>query len=420
MSIHFCWLRRGILFTLGMLAAALPAWGSGFGIFTQGASALGQGNAVTAHVDGPSAVFFNPALLANLPGTQVEVGTTAVVPERSFTSAANGQKVKTKDKAYFPSTFYLTHRISQRFSAGLGVFNPFGLGTRWPDSWEGEFLATRSEVTTFDVNPVLCLRANDRLSLAAGLDVLYLDARLERKIDGSPLQLPPFGQKFTGTGTGVGYNLGLLLHLSRSWTVGVSYRSRISVDVKGHSIFALPGTAASSPQIRTLFPDTGASTKIKLPRQLTVGLALQATERLTLEGDVRWEQWRSFDALRIQFDQPVAGATESIQRRNWHNSLAFDIGMRYRLNSTFNLLAGYLYSDNPVPGSTFEPSIPDSNTQLVSLGTDINLAPFRLSLAYALQMQKDRRKGTNIYGSTANGLYETTIHLIAVSLGYRF
>ena len=42
------------------------AYGSGFAIYTQGASALGQADAVIAHTDDPSAIFFNPALINKL------------------------------------------------------------------------------------------------------------------------------------------------------------------------------------------------------------------------------------------------------------------------------------------------------------------------------------------------------------------
>ena len=42
---------------------------SGFAIYTQGADSLGQGNSVTAHLQSPSAIFINPALINKLEGT---------------------------------------------------------------------------------------------------------------------------------------------------------------------------------------------------------------------------------------------------------------------------------------------------------------------------------------------------------------
>ena len=43
-----------------------------------------------------------------------------------------------------------------------------------------------------------------------------------------------------------------------------------------------------------------------------------------------------------------------------------------------------------------------------------------LSLGYGYQLQKGRSKSTNQYGSVANGDYDSDLHLLALSLGYRF
>jgi len=105
------------------LAAALcsVAWlptgslASGFGIFTHGAAPLGEAAAVTAHGEDPSSVFYNPALINRLDGTQFEIGTTLLFPSREF-SCVSGQGAETKDAVFYPSTFFITHKISDRVS----------------------------------------------------------------------------------------------------------------------------------------------------------------------------------------------------------------------------------------------------------------------------------------------------------------
>ena len=59
-----------------LFGAVATASGTGFSVFTQGAKALGQANAVIAHAESPSTLFYNPAIMNDLPGTQVEIGTT--------------------------------------------------------------------------------------------------------------------------------------------------------------------------------------------------------------------------------------------------------------------------------------------------------------------------------------------------------
>ena len=385
---------------------------SGFGVFTQGASALGQAAAVTAHTDGPSTIFYNPALLNDLEGTQVEAGTTLFFFNREFKNAA-GDTQGMEDEVKFPSTFYLSHTINDKFAVGLGVFFPFGLATDWKDDWDGRFIATKSEMVTYTINPVVSYRIHPRVSVAAGLDIVYLDASLEGKLDFSGLGFGDGTQKFTGDDWGLGYNLGLAIQLTDKARLGISYRSKVDLTIEGDADFSdIPAAFVG------VFPNTGGKADLTLPQQLTFGLAYQVSEPLVVEVGARWEDWSSFDQLTIKLAQPVgpAASTEQVTPRDWHDTWAFNIGAQYQVNEMLTLSAGYLYGDNPVPNSTFDPSIPDSDTHLFTFGADIDVGNATISLGYGFQKQKDRDKD---YGD-AMGTYSTEAHLLACSIGYKF
>lgn len=396
---------------------------SGFGIFTQGADAFAQANATVAHSDGPSAVYFNPALLPSLAGTQVEVGTTAVLPKRKFKSDLDGSTEENEDTAYFPSTFYLTHQFNEHWSAGLAVFNPFGLGSVWDSDWEGRFIATKSRITTFNINPAVACQITPRLSIGAGLDILLLDAKLKNKIDLSDYLLPEADQKFTGDGEGIGFNVGLQLQITDALSFGAAYRSEVKIDVDGKAEFKAHPAAAD------YFPDTDGETSLTLPAQFTAGLAYQVSPAWIIEAGVRWEEWSSFDELKLDLDQavgaPPLATTSMTYPRDWDDTWAFNIGTKYQLNDRVALMAGYLYGDNPVPDSTFEPAIPDSDTHIFTIGSELNFDNFKVALAYGFQLQEDRDKSPNEYddllgSNVANGSYENYIHLAAISLTYVF
>jgi long-chain fatty acid transport protein len=404
-----------VIGALIVLQSPLPAFGSGFGIFTQGASALGQADSVVAHTESPSTIFFNPALLNNLPGTQIEIGTTLLFPSRDFKSSTTGGTTSTEDTLYYPSTFYASHAFNDKISAGLGVFNPFGLGTEWNGTWEGRYLATKSTITSYNINPVVSYKITPDLSFAAGLDVIILDAALENKVNLSGLGLSDANMKFKGDGTGVGYNLGIAYNAGYGISLGVSYRSEVKVDVEGDLTFDLPSALLAS-----VLPNTSGKTNITLPRQLLTGIAYQPNERLTIETGFRWEDWRSFKELKVELNQPVNGQTTNTYARNWHDTFAVNVGGKYRLNDTFTILAGYLYGWNPVPDTTFEPAIPDANTHLFCIGTDMTFSNVTLGISYAYQLQEERKKYTNDYGSTANGTYNADVHLLGLSAKYRF
>ena len=398
------------------------AYGSGFGIFVQGASALGQADAVVAHSDGPSSVFFNPAMINDLPGTQAEIGTTLVYPKREFESDATGQTEKSIDNLYFPSTVYLTHSFNDKIGLGFGFFSPFGLGTEWPDDWEGRTLATKSTITTFNFNPVISFRLHPRFSVAAGADVLYFDAELKRKLVANPA-LPDIEQTFSGDDTGFGFNIGLHVKVTDRISFGASYRSQIDVEVDGKAEFDIPPVLSGAvPGIENLFPNTGAHTELTLPQQVFAGVSGQVTDAFIAEIGLRWEGWSSIDELKYTLDQPISFPPQSveIQDKDWNDTFAFMLGGKYRFNETFSLLAGYLYGQDPIPDRTFEPSLPDSPTHLFTIGSDVEFNGFKLSASFGYQYQEDRDKTANFWGSTANGSYKGEIYLGAISLAYRF
>lgn len=386
-----------------VLCQASVAFGSGFAVFTQGASALGQGNAVTAHADDPTAIFYNPALINKLDGTQVELGTTLIYPQKEFTDA-NGDSFTTKKTINYPSTFYATYKFNDKISAGLGVFSPFGLASEWGTTWPGKNITSKSEMQTFDINPVVSVQITPYLALAAGVDVLLLDATLES------IHATGASVKFTGDGTGIGYNFGALLDLGKDFSLGASYRSQIKVTAKGDS----STNSTLSPLMAAL--NGSGETDLTLPQQITAGVAYKGIDRLTLEAGLRWEGWSSFEELQLQVNGSPLPATP----RNWQDVFAFNVGAKYRLNDTFALLAGYLYGNSPVPDDTFDPTIPDSDTHVFSVGTDVDYKKFKVSLAYAYQLFEERTKSNAIGPPASNGNYESDAHMLALSFVYRF
>lgn len=408
------------LLALGACAAT-SAHAAGYAVFTHGASALGQGNAVTAHSDNPSTIFYNPALMNRLEGTQFQIGTTAIFSSREFQSNQPGGSSDSNDSVFFPSTFYATHKFNDSLSAGLGVFNPFGLGTEWSDDWDGRYQATDSELTTFNINPAVSFRIIPSLAVAAGLDVVLVDATLERKIfTGTPLDI---NQKFEGDGTGVGFNVGVAYDITKELTFGASYRSQVQVDIEGESstspTLTVPGVGAVL--------DSKGRTSIKLPPQVTAGLAYQISAPLIVEAGFRWEGWSSFKELQLSLDNgfPVAATP-----RDWHDSYGFNLGGKYQLNETAALMAGYVFGNSAVPDSTFDPSIPDAKTHVFCVGTDLAYQHWKVALSYGYQLYEDRTKNNDIGAATpanplpptsaANGEYRSDAHLLALSVGYKF
>jgi long-chain fatty acid transport protein len=387
-------------------------YASGFAIFNQDALTWGEGDAAIAHTDGPSSIFFNPALLTELDGTQVSIGTTLIIPTNKFTSDSTGNEFKADSRVFFPSTLYLSNKFNEKVSAGLGVFSPFGLGLRWGDTWEGRFIVTDVELRTYDVRPVAAYQITPDISVSAGLDVLRADAKLENKI---PSQLGDIDQKFTGDGTGYGYNFGVLFKPVKDVGIGASYRSRVKVKLDGKVEFDNPA-----------IPGSNGNAEIKFPQQALFGISYKGIENLVVEASVRWEGWHSFNELRIDLDQPISGNSSVVYPKDWKNTYAYDIGGQYRLNRTVTLLAGYLYGSTPVPDSTFDPTIPDSITNTVTAGIGLDYDRSNFAFSYGYLHYANRFKENNVPEAIplpvakANGKYTGFGHLVCLSFTHKF
>lgn len=396
-------------------------YASGFGIFSQGASSFGQAGSSIAHSQSPSSVFYNPALINGLKGTQLELGTTIIKLSFEYEDPLTGSYAATDDSLFFPSTLYASHQFNSDISFGLGIFSPFGLATEWGKSWEGRYIATNSELKSICVNPAISYKVTPKIALAAGIDFINLDALLENSINFSHYGLNDGYQKFSGDGSEYGFNLGMLYKFTNNFSLGCSYRSGYSVDLDGDVSFELP---QESPAVmRAMLPDTDAEAVLKLPDVFFAGIAWNMTDKLTLETGILWEGWSDYSKIRTEFAHPVNGMTSNTVEKNWEDTVTTNIGLEYICNQNFTLRTGYLYRENSIPDTTFEPSLPDSDAHLFAAGFDINWQRYTLSTAYVYERQKEREKNNMLgieSGGSADGIYNSDIHFIALSLNMHF
>lgn len=420
--------QQFLLSIVFLLLIAGAVYGAGFSVNTQGATALGEGNAVIAHTNDPSSVFFNPALINNLPGTQIQAGTTLLIPYSKFESSFSGKSFETANDVFFPSTFYVTHKLSEELSVGLGVFSNFGLATKWSDDWEGRYISTKSVLTTYTLNPVVSYRLTPNISLAAGVSFLFLDAELNKMLNLGPLGIPDVKQTLKGDDFALGFNTGLLIDVTRDISIGAAYRSRIKTNINGNITHSFPVQLPDA--VTSTFPNTGARTKLNLPAMANFGIAYKGLSPLTIEVGGRWEGWSSYDELRINTDKPIAGFQEITYPRKWKDIYSLNIGARYKVSDAAAIKAGYIYEGNPIPDETFDPIVPSNKSQVYCLGTDIRFGKFLFGLSYAFQKVKARSKSNAIDdnpfdgitnpATSANGTYRTDLHMIGVSVTYQF
>src|SRR5881396_2185283 len=167
-----------------LLQGSGQAWAGGFSLTEHGAAASGKANAFAGEANDPSAIFYNPAGITQLPGTQLMIGTSIVKLDSTFRDSTSGASTQLQDQFPIIPHFYITHRFKQwdeRVSIGLGVYTPFGIVVDWPDNWQGKFNTTDARLRVTVYNPTVAYQVTPELSVAAGIRIADAGAEFEQE-----------------------------------------------------------------------------------------------------------------------------------------------------------------------------------------------------------------------------------------------
>lgn len=401
-----CWI--GPLAVGISVAAAVPAaQGSGYALREQSASAMGNAFAgATAGAEDPSYMFFNPAGLARLSGSQVMVVGNGVMPRLELSkvqgSTTAGVPINGNDGGNAGETNFVpvmyglwdlqeTFGLEENIKLGVGVNVPFGLETDYRDGWVGRYHGLQSRVRTINVNPAVAWEVVEGLSVAAGVQAQYIDVRLTNAIDFGSLGAAFGGTpgaddgraRATGDDLGWGYNLGLLWQPWASTRVGVAWRSAIDHRLEGDGDFTLDsaGIGAALQRRTGAFQDTGIHGDVTTPESLSFGVHQDLDEQWSVMADAQWTRWSRFHELKIAFDNPAQ--PDSITEEEWQDTWFVGVGATFRPDDAWTLRSGFAWDQDPTSNSHRGPRIPTDDRYWLSLGLGWTPIPdFSLDLGY--------------------------------------
>jgi long-chain fatty acid transport protein len=417
------------IFSLMFLGFSSLSHGAGFLIYEHGAAAMAMGGAFVGLANNPTAVFHNPAGIAFLDGTQISMGTTLITSNTSLELTNLATTVETVSQWFYPSTFYISHKINDRIAAGFGFFSPYGLGTKWDEDYPLRFLSTKDDMKTFFFNPVVAIKLDEKFSVAVGVTYIYSTLAFDRV---NLVDLTPYGGSIyeapievKGNADAFALNAGLL-YKGENFSLGFNWRGGFDLDFEGD--LALDNTnipAIFQPSVPT---EADVATTMAIPHILAFGVAFNLTESLIVTADFHYILWSSFEEFVIEVDNPdpVPDETETFDE-NWKDSYLIRGGFQYMVNENFALRAGVLYDKTPQPVESMDPLLPDANRLAFTGGFGYKSGNFVIDVAYQYEPFKDRESDNRGLvldpGTGANlglGTYSTTAHLIGVSIGFIF
>ena len=393
-----------ILVGLGGVASA-----NGFYINEHDAKLTGRAGAAIATDTDPSSIVFNPGGIAVGEGTAFTVGASLISAQATYTDP-NDQSTDTNGSPAVLPAAMVTHRINDMFAVGIGFHLPFGLAVSWPDSSPQAGIVTKQSLRTYFITPGVGVNLHKQvpgLSIGAGLDLVPATVQLEQNLY--------FGNEkghavLGGTAFGIGGRVGVMYRpeAEKRLSFGLVWKSQVDLDFEGTGDFDM-----AQPYRSQLPPDGDISTTLHLPMSIGGGVAFRPNEKIELEANAVWINWKKFDTIDIK----LADGRHTVQPQDYKNTVTLRVGGEYKINPKAAVRAGYIYDPTPVPGTTLSARLPDINRHDVTLGGSYAATPkLDIHLAGLLVIPGSNEASTkDMYMPTFKGTYDVTA--IVISLG---
>ncbi len=367
-------------------ALAPQASASGFQLKEQSPSAQGTAFAgVSAGGSDIGSMFFNPAAMTLFQGNEAVIGFSNVAPKAELESssgkraatlggssiAGSGSTSNAAKSALLPN-LYAMWSVSSDLKLGLSVNAPFGMSTDYDASFEGRYHALKSDLQVMDIAPTLAYRINPQWSAGVALVARKAEAELTNAVDFGALIGAPGAfdgvAGLKGSKWGYGYRLGVLFEPTDKVRLGLAHQSAMSMKLSGDATFQFKaGTPA--PAITSLqangFVNGNASAELNLPSTTSLGIQVEASNRITIHGEIAQTGWSTFKELRVKF---TTGLPDSITEENWRDTWFYALGLTWKATDAWRVRTGIAYDQGAVPDAYRTPRIPDGDRTWLSAG----------------------------------------------------
>ena len=372
------------------LASVSSVHAAGFMLTEQSVSGLGRAYAGAGIVgDDLSAVWYNPAGMVLLPGTQFQMGGVYVDLDLSYQGDDGETENGSKYGVPIPNLF-LTRQMNDSIWFGLGLTVPYGLATEYSRTWGHIDRGMNAEIKVFDLNPNVAWKISDKLSIGAGISIQYADAQYETGVLGGM----GYG-RLDADSLAWGANFGIMWSPTETLRFGLSYRSQVNHHADGDLRVGLSKDTLYpnfNPNNKSYIAGFGSATaSLSAPQTVLLTGTWEATPQLRISALIRWADWSSFDTLKVRgnlgslevYNPAYAGLIQGILaglggnqdslevdvQNKWQDTWLFTLGADYKINSSWTVRAGVGYETSPIDEDRYRTAlIPDADRLWLALG----------------------------------------------------
>lgn len=436
------------LLAIGIASATSVAQAGSFGLIEQSSSTQGAAHAgAAALAEDASTIYFNPAGMTRLSGTQIVVGGHIIEAQADFTdkgsTGVTGPNSKTDQTGFVPN-FYVSSEMDGGVFVGVGVNVPFGLATEYDENWIGRYHAVRSEIKSVNINPSIAWKPTDRVSVGFGLSIQYLELDLVTRLNtgalcfglhptndptcGAGTPRPDSKIEQSGSSTEIGWNAGVLIELNDSSRLGVAYRSAIKHDVAGSTTYTLDpalkavADGATAATGFNILQSGSLAATAELPDSFSLSYVLDVSKEWTVLADWTWVGWNSLDTVTIREKGGVPGREPQLELA-YQNTNRYSVGVNYHANESLVYRAGVALDETPIRSAeTTSARIPGNDRTWLSVGAGYApSASWSFDVAYSHLFLSDTDiDNANSTGQVLKGTYDSSVDILSAQANFNF
>jgi long-chain fatty acid transport protein len=364
----------------------------------------GTGVAVSKDIAG---MAYNPASLTEVERNRFDLGIGILLPDRRFSNDWNTDVSSKKILYPVPQTGYVYKLPDSDVSMGIGCFFTYGAGTEYQfqTPWfPNSVKKTHSTLGIIKLTPTIAYKVTPSLSVGATLDINYGMVKI-----GIPYG-PYYLDIDKAEGWGYGFKVGLLYKYSDTLKFGLAYTSESNLeDLEADNAYLeispfVPGGPTLLRYNKAKFVD------LQQPFNLAFGIGYQATKKLLLALDVKWQNYSDvLNKLEVRLSDGTGPDMTMIIPLDRSDNYACAFGLEYRLTERFSTRAGYHYDSNIVNSSkvlVLAPVTDQSHT--FALGLGYRWDNYEADFAWAKTFMKGRKTDKSQFPIPAPNEYDNS------------
>ncbi len=391
----------------------------GYQLIGVGSYQKSLGGAVTANPGSAMTSVSNPAGAARIE-SRADFSMEAFMPERKVDfRGMGGAKNKSEVDMYgVPAIGWQAPTSDDsELHFGGGMYGTSGMGVDYSqvDMMQGMKWDGYSNISFWQMAPVLAKNINKKLSVGATINVDYQSVAFKQRVMQGNNVVENFDLSRSSSSFGFGFGVGLLYDINDKLTLGVNYKSKQNFSDLKYQLAS--GDIMSK---GNAMPGGEYKLDLDFPQQAALGVAFKPTNKLTISGDIKWIDWSSTMGNKLNVRGP--NGIKVPMNPGWDDQTIYALGVSYAVNDKVNIRAGYNYASAPfdskkVSNNLILPALVESH---YTLGADYKVNKhWDLGFHYMYAPKKTEKAPATdpMAPGAATSLSETSL---GANIGYRF